>query len=133
MPEVVETKDPLVPDTKKLSCYVENGIWSAFFLVILGIILLGGVFLAYQTRRAPRELNESRTIGVSIYTVTLIGIIALPLILFLRDAADAELAIKTFGIWLMITSSLLVLFVPKLFDSQSRVSNDDSQADIDMK
>ena len=77
-------------------------------------MLFGGVWLAYSTRNAPAEVNESRTVGVSIYTVAIISIICIPMIIFLTSLPTATMLIQAIAVWLIITATLLLLFVPKL-------------------
>ena len=60
--------------------------------------------MAYQIRNAPEELNESKTIGVSIYTVAIIGITAVPLTAALSSISAASLAIRVIKIMFSLFS-----------------------------
>ena len=74
-----------------------------------------------MTRNAPSEVNESRTIGVSIYTVALTSVIAIPIIVTLSDLPVPILAVQAVAVWITVTSTLCILFVPKLFASEPTV------------
>lgn len=112
--------DPLSENTLRSVCSSKTSIYVAILIVFDGIMLVPGVFLAYLTRNVPQEVNESKTVGVSIYTITLILIITIPLMVFLSSFPTAVLLIQALATWLIITSTLLLLFIPKLLPEKKK-------------
>jgi uncharacterized membrane protein len=119
-PTAALKEDPLSENTLRYVCSSETSIWLAILIVFNGILLIPGVGLAYLTRNVPQEVNESRTVGVSIYTITLILIITIPVLVFLSNFPTAGLLIQALATWLVLTSTLLLLFIPKLLPTEKK-------------
>lgn len=79
--------------------------------------MLYGALLAFQTRDvAIPALNDSKQIGLAIYTSAMIAVVIVPIDMFvLQDSQVATSFILTsFATFFAFTSMLLILFVPKV-------------------
>ncbi|XP_071833058.1 gamma-aminobutyric acid type B receptor subunit 2-like [Apostichopus japonicus] len=90
-------------------------VWTGVLAVYKGLILIFGVFLAWQTRRVTiPALNDSKLIGICVYNTTLLCIIGFSMSLAFPEQPSFQFillsAIKTF----CATFVLLVIFVPKI-------------------
>ena len=119
-PSIILRSDPLVSNVLRSVCSSNTSIYLAIVLVFNGIMLIPGVILAYLTRNVPKSVNESKTIGVSIYTITLILVITIPLLIFLSSFPTAGVVIQAVATWLILTSTLLLLFLPKIFPGKEK-------------
>lgn len=114
-PRPESVQDPLSNDDLKLVCHSPSAMWSALLIAVKSVLLFGGVYLTWRVRNVPKEFNESKTIGVAVYTVAIVAVIAIPIIVTLGNLPTAVFLIKALAVWLSVTASLLILFVPKLW------------------
>jgi hypothetical protein len=59
----------------------DPGTWMLLLYLYKGCMLAYGVYLAVATSGIRSELNETRYLGFSIYTMMLCGCVALPFVL----------------------------------------------------
>lgn len=64
-------------------------------------------------------LNDSKYIGLSIYTVVILCVVGIPVTFILEGKVDAVFLIKSMLVILATTTTLLLVFVPKVSDSTS--------------
>ncbi|XXQ31077.1 G-protein coupled receptors family 3 profile domain-containing protein [Plasmodiophora brassicae] len=100
-----------------LSCTSTN--MSTFLTTIYvykGLLVGVGAILALKTSHVNiPALNDSRQIGLAIYTSGLISVIVIPILGFIQPGQpDASLLLGGFAIFLATTATLLILFVPKI-------------------
>ncbi|XP_071490406.1 gamma-aminobutyric acid type B receptor subunit 1-like [Diadema antillarum] len=88
--------------------------WNGSQLVLNGLLLIFGAFLAWETRKVTvPALNDSKYIGMSVYNVVVLSFVGLPVSLVLDDV-NAHYAIIATFIFFATTLTLCMVFVPKL-------------------
>ena len=97
-------------------CDAENSLeWLSVLFVYKGIILLAGLFIAFETRKANLDsLNESRFIAMSIYASIIASIALTPIGFLLENFSNAQYAILGIMILLTVTIILGLVFVSKV-------------------
>ncbi|XP_070547652.1 gamma-aminobutyric acid type B receptor subunit 2-like [Ptychodera flava] len=92
---------------------------SLYFSIALycykAVILLWGVFLAWETRRVSlAQLNDSTYIALSIYTLFVNYTIVLPVLYLKGNDVTFMFTFLTSAITIVNTAILLLVFVPKI-------------------
>ena len=98
-------------------CTSENlPLWLALIYVYKGIMLLYGVFLAYETRNVVYpHLNDSRVIGICVYNVVVLSMIGAFLSVILEDKQFKELyASLSLCIIFPASATISLIFIPKV-------------------
>ena len=93
----------------------DSNIWLPVFLGYKGIILLAGLFLAFETRKVKiKSLNESRFIAMSVYGAVVVAITLTLIVFWLRNFPTVQYAL--FGIMIMSTITLILglIFVARV-------------------
>ena len=92
-------------------------VWLTIIYVYKGILLLYGVFLAYETRNVVYEhLNDSRVIGICVYNVVVLSAIGAFLDLVLDHENFKELyAAVSVCIIFPSTATICLIFIPKVW------------------
>lgn len=99
------------------TCMAKNlNMWLALIYVYKGILLLYGLFLAYETRNVVyAHLNDSRVIGICVYNVVVLSMIGAFLGLILEDKQFKELfAAISVCIIFPATATISLIFIPKV-------------------
>ncbi|XP_071854123.1 gamma-aminobutyric acid type B receptor subunit 1-like isoform X2 [Apostichopus japonicus] len=92
-------------------------------LSINGVLLMFGAFLAWETRHVTvKALNDSKYIGMSVYTVVVLSFVGAPVALAIDDVALHYALISTF-IFFATTLTLCLVFIPKLKDINAVAPN----------
>ena len=82
--------------------------------VYKGVLLLFGVFLAWETRNVQyEELNDSHNIGVAVYNILLFSALTLTAEFVLSDF-EAKRIFTEAVIFICTTTVLCLVFVPKV-------------------
>ncbi|CAH3136026.1 unnamed protein product [Porites lobata] len=96
--------------------------YKTYFLAVLfaykGILLLFGLFLAWETRNVTiPALNDSKYIGMSVYNVVVLSIIGAIVAIALDGSMyyEAPYAISSLCLIVCTTVTLLLVFVPKIY------------------
>ncbi|KAB0402867.1 hypothetical protein E2I00_019814, partial [Balaenoptera physalus] len=80
-----------------------------------GLLLLLGIFLAYETKSVSTEkINDHRAVGMAIYNVAVLCLITAPVTMILSSQQDAAFAFASLAIVFSSYITLVVLFVPKM-------------------
>ena len=112
-------------------CTSEYDYW--FYTLIYctkGLLLLIGSVLAYRIRNVwVPAMNDSRFIGLTIYTTTLLSGMYLALSPFLQDRYDVHVVFTSLIVWFAITVCLVALFVPKIHAIVSGIAQDMTRCD----
>lgn len=106
-----------IPARYRCTCQYETYFLGVLF-TYKGLLLLFGLFLAWQTRNVTiPALNDSKYIGMSVYNVVVLSIIGVVVSLTLGGAPkyEAPYAILSLCLILCTTSTLLLVFVPKIY------------------
>jgi len=92
-----------------------KAIWFGVLFATKGLLLLFGVFLAWETRHVNiPALNDSRYVGMSVYNVVILSVVGVPAALMIEQAQNATFAITAFFIVFCTTVILCLVFVPKV-------------------
>lgn len=92
--------------------------FTTWLYILLGyklLLLLIGCFIAWVTRKVKvHSLNDSRWVGMSVYNIVLCVIVGMPLSFLIEGRVDALVACFSFFLLLPSTTTLCLLFVPKV-------------------
>nr|XP_006811622.1 PREDICTED: gamma-aminobutyric acid type B receptor subunit 2-like [Saccoglossus kowalevskii] len=114
---VRETDDTVWNDVYIIqSCSTIN---SRNFIIVSytykGLLLIFGTFLTWQIRSVTIPgLNDSKYVGLSLYSVVIISVIGVPISLVLEENVNALSIIISAFILFCTTMTLLLVFVPKV-------------------
>jgi len=99
------------------TCEVNNiAIWLGLLYSYKGILLLFGLFLAWETRNVKiPALNDSHHIGMAVYNVVIVCIVGTPVVSFVQAKQfEASFIVTAICILFSTTSTLCIVFVPKI-------------------
>ena len=91
-------------------------MWLALIYVSKGILLLYGLFLAYETRNVVyAHLNDSRIIGICVYNVVVLSTVGAFLALILKNEQYVELySALSVCISFPAAATISLIFIPKV-------------------
>ncbi|XP_046389331.1 gamma-aminobutyric acid type B receptor subunit 2-like [Ischnura elegans] len=89
--------------------------WLGALYVYKGLLLVAGLYMAWETRRVQiPALNDSQYIGASVYSVVITSVIVVVLANLISDRATLAFVTITALIFASTTTTLCLLFVPKI-------------------
>uniref|UniRef100_A0A8C2ZCE8 Gamma-aminobutyric acid type B receptor subunit 1 n=1 Tax=Cyclopterus lumpus TaxID=8103 RepID=A0A8C2ZCE8_CYCLU len=89
--------------------------WLGVVYGYKGLLLLLGIFLAYETKSVSTEkINDHRAVGMAIYNVAVLCLITAPVTMILSSQQDASFAFAALAVVFSAYITLVVLFVPKM-------------------
>lgn len=120
--EMFPLEDPILSsDDVKIRPEVEhcesdnNSVWLGVMYGFKGLILVFGLFLAYETRSIKvKQINDSRYVGMSIYNVVVLCLITAPVAMVIASQQDASFVFVSLAIIFCCFLSMLLIFVPKV-------------------
>ncbi|XP_072032781.1 gamma-aminobutyric acid type B receptor subunit 2-like [Amphiura filiformis] len=87
--------------------------WMGALFVVNGLLLVFGAFLAWETRKVTLPaLNDSKLIGMSVYTVVIMSFTGVPVSLVVNEP-NAHYALIASFIIFSTTLTLCLVFIPK--------------------
>eukprot|EP01096_Ripella_sp_DP13-Kostka_P011698 TRINITY_DN477_c2_g3_i4.p1 TRINITY_DN477_c2_g3~~TRINITY_DN477_c2_g3_i4.p1 ORF type:complete len:816 (-),score=294.24 TRINITY_DN477_c2_g3_i4:361-2808(-) len=96
-----------------------NAAGYAWFFILVGyqgLVMLLGILLTFAIRNVPSKFNEGKLIALSIYNITLLGAIVIPVFLVLRYIIPfVAWIIRTSVIIYVFTATLALQFIPKIW------------------
>ncbi|KAK9306347.1 hypothetical protein QLX08_003030 [Tetragonisca angustula] len=96
---------------------IHNNIWLGLIYSYKGLILVFGLFLAYETRSIKvKQINDSRYVGMSIYNVVVLCLITAPVTMVIASQQDASFAFVALAIIFCCFLSMALIFVPKVIE-----------------
>ncbi|XP_076233391.1 gamma-aminobutyric acid type B receptor subunit 1 isoform X1 [Calliopsis andreniformis] len=96
---------------------IHNNVWLGLIYSYKGIILVFGLFLAYETRSIKvKQINDSRYVGMSIYNVVVLCLITAPVTMVIASQQDASFAFVALAIIFCCFLSMALIFVPKVIE-----------------
>lgn len=95
-------------------CDTDDGWWIGWVAMKIAYIALGSL-LSIFTRKLPDEFNDASAIGISMWTLFLIGIMAVGVGFGLQDTPTAIALVQAMAIFVGITATLVLLFGPVLY------------------
>uniref|UniRef100_A0A673HZT2 Gamma-aminobutyric acid type B receptor subunit 1-like n=1 Tax=Sinocyclocheilus rhinocerous TaxID=307959 RepID=A0A673HZT2_9TELE len=105
--------------------------WLGVVYGYKGLLLLLGIFLAYETKSVSTEkINDHRAVGMAIYNVSVLCMITAPVTMILSSKQDASFAFASLAIIFSVYITLVVLFVPKVLLHISGEYERDESKDI---
>ncbi|KAJ8971646.1 hypothetical protein NQ317_001395 [Molorchus minor] len=91
-----------------------NNVWLSLIYAYKGLVLIFGLFLAYETRSLKvKQINDSRYVGMSIYNVVILCLITAPVTMVIASQQDASFAFVALAIVFCCFLSMALIFVPK--------------------
>ncbi|KAL1138797.1 hypothetical protein AAG570_008859, partial [Ranatra chinensis] len=122
--EVFPLEDPTsIDDDIKIRPELEhcesdnNNIWLGIVYGYKGLVLLFGLFLAYETRSIKvKQINDSRYVGMSIYNVVVLCLITAPVTMVISSQQDASFAFVSLALIFCCFLSMALIFVPKVIE-----------------
>ncbi|XP_055848859.1 gamma-aminobutyric acid type B receptor subunit 1 isoform X1 [Episyrphus balteatus] len=94
-----------------------NSMWLGLVYGFKGLILVFGLFLAYETRSIKvKQINDSRYVGMSIYNVVVLCLITAPVGMVIASQQDASFAFVSLAVIFCCFLSMLLIFVPKVIE-----------------
>ncbi|GAB0089072.1 gamma-aminobutyric acid type B receptor subunit 1 [Sergentomyia squamirostris] len=114
----VSTNDDVKIRPELEHCESENNsIWLGVIYGFKGLILVFGLFLAYETRSIKvKQINDSRYVGMSIYNVVVLCLITAPVAMVIASQQDASFAFVALAVIFCCFLSMLLIFVPKVIE-----------------
>ncbi|XP_046411411.1 gamma-aminobutyric acid type B receptor subunit 2 isoform X1 [Neodiprion fabricii] len=92
-------------------------IYLCSIYVYKGLLLIFGAFLAWETRHVSiPALNDSKYVGMSVYNVVIMCVTGAAISFVLADKQDAMFIILAVFIIFCSTTTLCLVFVPKLIE-----------------
>ncbi|XP_031569438.1 gamma-aminobutyric acid type B receptor subunit 2-like [Actinia tenebrosa] len=99
------------------TCHAENMVvWLTIIYVYKGILILYGLFLAYETRNVIyAHLNDSRVIGICVYNVVVLSVVGafLSLLLEFKNYKEMYIVLSVCIIFPAVATICLIMF-PKV-------------------
>ena len=90
-------------------------IWLGILLAYKGILLIVGLFLAFETRKVKiRHLNDSKLIGMSVYGIVVLSVALAAIGIFLENIVDVFYTVTGLMILIGNTCLLFLIFFPKV-------------------
>ncbi|XP_056642888.1 gamma-aminobutyric acid type B receptor subunit 1 isoform X1 [Diorhabda sublineata] len=94
-----------------------NNVWLSVIYAYKGLVLIFGLFLAYETRSMKvKQINDSRYVGMSIYNVVILCLITAPVTMVIASQQDASYAFVALAIVFCCFLSMALIFVPKVIE-----------------
>ncbi|XP_015601809.1 gamma-aminobutyric acid type B receptor subunit 1 isoform X2 [Cephus cinctus] len=94
-----------------------NNVWLGLIYGYKSVILVFGLFLAYETRSIKvKQINDSRYVGMSIYNVVVLCVITAPVTMVIASQQDASFAFVALAIIFCCFLSMALIFVPKVIE-----------------
>lgn len=94
-----------------------NIIWYSLLFGFKGLLLIFGLFLAYETRSVKlKQINDSKLINMSIYNVVVLCMITGPVSLVITNQVNGHFAFITFTIICCCFLTMILVFVPKIVE-----------------
>ncbi|EEB17707.1 class C metabotropic glutamate-like G-protein coupled receptor GPRgbb1, putative [Pediculus humanus corporis] len=94
-----------------------NNVWMGIIYGYKGLVLLFGLFLAYETRSIKvKQINDSRYVGMSIYNVVVFCLITAPVCMVIASQQDASFAFVSLSIIFCCFLSMALIFTPKVIE-----------------
>lgn len=94
-----------------------NAVWLGLMYGYKGLLLIFGIFLAYETRSIKiKQLNDSRLVGMSIYNVVVLCLITAPVTLVISSQQNATFAFVALAIIFCCFLSMALIFSTKIIE-----------------
>mmetsp|Transcript_28701 Transcript_28701/g.53060 ORF Transcript_28701/g.53060 Transcript_28701/m.53060 type:complete len:899 (-) Transcript_28701:897-3593(-) len=127
---VVVTQDPFLRNVETYGVCDSDHVST--FLAILCVINLGSLifalFQAYMARKISTELQESSYIFLAMSIILLVSFIGIPVIIIARDNSAALYFVTAGLIFVVCSSLLLLIFIPKVWALTKKSSNTNTSA-----
>ncbi|KAK2174462.1 hypothetical protein NP493_800g01030 [Ridgeia piscesae] len=122
--QVDEHDDDLVYKPQRNTCRSRyEAYWLATVYIYKGMLLLFGLFLAWTTRNVTvAALNDSKYIGMSVYNVVLVCVVAAPIGFLVGDEKfESSYVITSLFVVFSTTITICLIFVPKVIHSLTKL------------
>ncbi|XP_020912676.1 gamma-aminobutyric acid type B receptor subunit 2-like [Exaiptasia diaphana] len=126
MPEILKDGDAiLLPQYSHCTCK-HMTVWTGILYGYKGFLLVFGTYLAWETRKVSiAVLNDSKTIGISIYNVIVPCILVIPILHVIKDNVSIVYGMMSLLCVLCTTVTQCLIFVPKVMYIMNKKPGDD--------
>ncbi|XP_050307977.1 gamma-aminobutyric acid type B receptor subunit 1 [Anthonomus grandis grandis] len=101
-----------------------NNVWLSVIFAYKGLVLLFGLFLAYETRSLKiKQINDSQYVALTIYNVVIMCLITVPVTMVISSQQDASYAFISVAITFCCFLCMALIFLPKVIAVLSRASD----------
>lgn len=101
--------------------------WLCALYAYKGLLLIVGVYMAWETRNVEiSALNDSKYIGISVYSVVITSASVVVIGTIISERATLAYITITSLILIATTSTLCLLFLPKIIAIKSKGKEDTS-------
>ncbi|XP_048517566.1 gamma-aminobutyric acid type B receptor subunit 1 isoform X2 [Dendroctonus ponderosae] len=129
--ELFPLEDPLEEsDDSKIRPELEhceshhNNVWLSVIFAYKGLVLLFGLFLAYETRSLKiKQINDSQYVALTIYNVVIMCLITVPVTMVISSQQDASFAFVSVAITFCCFLCMALIFLPKVIAVLSKASD----------
>ncbi|XP_066139007.1 gamma-aminobutyric acid type B receptor subunit 1 isoform X1 [Euwallacea fornicatus] len=98
-----------------------NNVWLSVIFAYKGLVLLFGLFLAYETRSLKiKQINDSQYVALTIYNVVIMCLITVPVTMVISSQQDASFAFISVAITFCCFLCMALIFLPKVIAVFSR-------------
>ena len=109
------TQDRLLPQIIDVCNAEQRFIWLGILFTYKGILLIAGLFLAFETRNVKiPQLNDSKLIGMSVYGIVVLSVALAAMGILLETFVEVYYAVMGIMIMLGTTCLLCLIFIPKV-------------------
>ncbi|CAL8112896.1 unnamed protein product [Orchesella dallaii] len=113
-PDDLEEDIRIMPQLEHCESY-HNNIWLGITYSFKGLLLIFGLFLAYETRSLKvRHINDSRLVAMSIYNVAVLCLITTPVTMIISSQQDASFAFVALAIIFSSMITMGLVYIPKV-------------------
>lgn len=102
-------------DDHQLVCNDAVEAWYMVGFTYPIFLIIVCTFFAFLTRNIPEAFNESKHIGLTMYTTCIIWLAFVPIFFSTADEIDIRIATMSFAISLSATVALACMFAPKSY------------------
>eukprot|EP01137_Pigoraptor_chileana_P024674 Opistho-2@92926 len=100
----------------RYTCESSSSVWAIVLYAAEAASLAWGVYLAWRTKAVPSKFRESKYIALSIWNITVIAVIILPLNYTVDQSnPDTQFLFTSVGLFVATTGTLVLIFGPKAY------------------
>ncbi|XP_038053472.1 gamma-aminobutyric acid type B receptor subunit 2-like [Patiria miniata] len=119
-------RDVMIIPVMETCVSVNMTIWLAAIYIYKGVLMIFGLFLAWETRHVSiPALNDSKYIGSSVYNVVIMCVLGVALSSVITDNPNASYGLVSVFILFCSTVTLCLVFVPKVIEMRGNPNVND--------
>jgi hypothetical protein len=116
--EVQTLSDDQTTITSRKSCSSDSEYWQMAYNFWEGLLIVWAFVLAFQSRQAKAEFNESRSLGMMIYSHFVLAILRVVALFVFEDEPHTTSVAISFLLSLDVILALSIYLLPKMIQSK---------------